>query len=133
MYKTRLRESYQILHLIMAGIIVMIFIYSGIFSPQHGGYPIPSQYELTQDGATASTGMSRAFSSIVRLDFEQARAYNENSPEVFGFFFVQFWMRVLFFLLYARFHHKRVIAADIGLSLVLFLWCFKDLIAAMYG
>ena len=132
MYKAFFRESYPVLHVVFAGIILMIFIYSGIFPPSKGGYPIPSQYMHIEAKATASTGMSRAFSSIVRLDFEQARAYNAHSLEVFGFFFIQFWMRVAFFFLYARYKRKGVVVADILLSVFLFLWCFKDLIAAMY-
>ena len=132
MYKAIFRESYQVLHVVFAGIILMICIYSGIFPPSKGGHPIPSQYTHIEGEATASTGMSRAFSSIVRLNFEQARAYNAHSLEVFGFFFVQFWMRVAFFLLYIRYKGKSVVVADIFISVSLFLWCFKDLIAAMY-
>lgn len=128
-----LRDSYQILHLIFAGIILMIFVYSAIFSPSKGGHPIPSQYQLIEGEATASTGMSRAFSSIVRLDFSQARAYNAYSLEVFLFFFVQLWMRVVFFFLYARHKSKGLVAADISLSVLLFAGCFKGLIAGMYG
>ena len=133
MDKSALRDSYQILHLIFAGIILMIFVYSGIFSPSKGRHPIPSQYRLIEGEATPSTGMSRAFSSIVRLDFSQARAYNAYSLEVFLFFFVQLWMRVVFFFLYARHKSKGLVAADISLSVLLFVACFKGLIVGMYG
>ena len=132
MYKAIFRESYQVLHVVFAGIMLMIFIYSGIFTPSKGGHPIPSQYTHIEGEATASTGMSRAFSSIVRLDFKQARAYNTHSLEVFSFFFIQFWMRVAFFFLYACYKRKSVVVADILISVSLFFWCFKDLIAAMY-
>ncbi|MBS3806581.1 MAG: hypothetical protein KGY60_03685 [Bacteroidales bacterium] len=132
MHKATLRDSYQILHIIFAGVILMVFIYSGLFSPSNGGHPIPSQYKLMEGKATASTGMSRAFSSIVRLDFSQAEDYNAHSLEVSGFFFVQFWLRVLFFILYARHSSKRLIAADVSISILLFLWCFRELIASMY-
>jgi len=132
MYKASLQDSYQIVQVVFAGIILMIFIYSGIFSPKGGGHPIASQYKSIEGKATASTGMSRAFSSIVRLDFRQARGYNAHSLEVFVFFFVQFWLRVVFFLFYARYRAKGLIAADIIISVSLFLWCFKNLIAGMY-
>jgi len=77
--------------------------------------------------------MSRAFSAIVRLQFDQARKLNPSSLEVFAFFFVQMWLRVLFFILNGRgVKQKPLIITDVSLSLLLFISCFKDLIAAMY-
>ena len=133
MKQARLQDSYQVLHIIFAAIIVAVMAYSAVFSPSGGDHAIPSQYRLLTGESTASTGMSRAFSSIVRLDFTKALSYNPYSLSVFAFFFVQLWMRVLFFVLYARRGDKRLVAADVALSVVLFLWCFKDLMAAMYA
>ncbi len=133
MKQARLQDSYQVLHIIFAAVIVAVMAYSAVFSPSRGGHAIPSQYSLLTGESTASTGMSRAFSSIVRLDFNKALSYNPYSLSVFAFFFAQLWMRVLFFIFYARWGDKRLVAGDIVLSLVLFLWCFKDLIAAMYA
>lgn len=134
MKRLNLQDSYQVIHLILAGIILMVLLYSGIFPPEEGSHPIPSQYSRLSEGSTASTGMSRAFSAIVRLQFEQAKQFNLNSLEVFAFFFIQLWLRLLFFILNSRgVKQKLLVIWDAGLSVVLFLYCFKDLIAAMYS
>lgn len=133
MKQARLQDSYQILHIIFAVIILAVMVYSAVFSPSSGDHAIPSQYRVLTGESTASTGMSRAFSCIVRLDFNKALSYNPYSLSVFAFFFVQLWMRVLFFIFYSRWGDKRLVAGDVALSVVLFLWCFKDLIAAMYA
>jgi hypothetical protein len=134
MKRLNLQDSYQVIHLILAGIILMVLLYSGIFPPEEGSHPIPSQYSRLSEGSTASTGMSRAFSAIVRLQFEQANQFNPNSLEVFAFFFIQLWLRLLFFILNSRgVKQKLLVIWDAGLSVVLFLYCFKDLIAAMYS
>lgn len=126
-------DSYQVIHILLAGVILLILIYSGIFRPGEGGHPIPSQYSMLSDGSTASTGMSRAFSAIVRLQFGQARKLNPSSLQVFAFFFVQLWLRVVFFILNRRgIKQKPLIITDVSLSVLLFLFCFKDLIAVMY-
>jgi len=133
MNSLHLQDSYQRIHIILAGVVLLIGIYSGIFGPGQGNHPIPSQYSRLSEGSTASTGMSRAFSAIVRLQFERATRLNPHSPEVFAFFFVQLWLRVLFFVLNGRgVRQKLLIITDVSVSVLLFLYCFKDLIAAMY-
>ena len=128
-----LRDAYQCIHIIFAGIILCIIVYSGIFSSSRGGYPIQSYYKNITGRPTASTGMSRAFSSIVRLDFKAAKQQNPHSLEVFAFFFVQLWLRGLFFLLSTR-RIKRtlLITVDATGSVVLFIVCFRGLIASIY-
>jgi hypothetical protein len=134
MNRLKLQDSYQIVNMILAGIILLILLYSGIFPPEEGTHPIPSQYSRLSEGSTASTGMSRAFSAIVRLQFRQAKEFNANSLEVFTFFFAQLGLRLLFFMLNSRgVRQKLLIITDAGVSVLLFLYCFKDLIAAIYS
>ena len=134
MKSLKLQDSYQIVHLILAGILLLILLYSGIFPPEEGSHPIPSQYSRVSEGSTASTGMSRAFSAIVRLQFGQAKKFNPNSLVVFAFFFGQLWLRVLFFMLNSRgVRQKILVITDASFSVLLFLYCFKNLIAAMYS
>jgi len=119
---------YPKINLIFAGIIVCVFIYSGIFSPEKANHPIPSGYRLLTGESTKSSGLSRAFSAIMQLEFDKALIYNEESLKVFSFFIVQLFFRLLFTLIYARWKNRKVVTADISLSVLLFICCFEGLI-----
>jgi len=120
--------SYSKINFIFAGIILCIFIYSGIFSAEKANHPIPSGYTLLTGEATKSSGLSRAFSAIMKLELDKALKYNEESLKVFSFFIVQFFLRFLFTLIYARWQNRGVITADIVLSILLFIYCFEGFI-----
>lgn len=120
---------YPKINLIFGAIIVCVFIYSGIFSAEKANHPIPSNYTILTGKATKSTGLSRSFSAIMRLEFKKALRYNGESLKVFSFFVVQFFFRFLFTLIYARRKDSRVIITDIILSVLLFIYCFEGFIA----
>lgn len=133
MEKPNLSDSYQIINVIFAVIILLIFIYSGIFRSE-GPYPVASQYKLITGERTQSTGLSRAFSAMVRLNFKEAKNYNENSWEVFSFFFLQLLLRIVFLFSYTPVKNKtRMIRFDVAGSSILFLLCFKDIILSIYS
>jgi len=124
MLRIRLKSSYQLINLIFTGIILLVFLYSGIFSPQEANHPIPSSSSLVFGKKTPSTGLSRAFSEIVRLNFNKAKSYNPYSLEVFFFFFVQFFLRIGFLIIYSMLKNKKLqglIIFDSLLSGVLFI------------
>ena len=110
----------------------MIFIYAASFKPGDD-YPVSSQYQLIIGEQTGSTGLSRAFSEMVRLNFNQAKTYNENSWEVFAFFFLQLLLRFIFFFAYPHIKNKKLITRfDAAGSVILFLVCFRDFIFTLY-
>jgi len=119
------QNSYIKINIIFTGIIIVIFIYSGIFSPQKSNHPIPSGYSLVAGESTKSTGLSRAFSSIVRFEFDQALNYNSESLRVFSFFLFQLVFRVIFSLIYYRYPSFIIGGIDILLTLLLFGYCFR--------
>lgn len=121
------KSSYTKINLIFAGIILCVFVYSGLTSPEKANHPIPSGYTLVTGKETKSTGMSRAFSAIVHLKFEKALSHNEESPKVFAFFFIQFFLRFLFIPVFSRYRNKKVVIADVVISVGLFLYCFEGL------
>ena len=130
----QLQDSHQVIHVLFAGMILLVFLYSGIFSPQQGGHPIRSQYKIITGEEPASSGMSRAFSSIVRLDLDRAKHYNPHSLAVFSFFLIQLFLRgVFFFLNTLKIKRTPLVIIDASVSVMLFLYCFKGLIAGMYG
>jgi len=111
----------------------MIFIYSGLFSAEKDNHPIPSFYEELTGETSASSGLSRSFSEIVRGRFDSAREYNPNGIPVFLFFFIQFFQRLIVSIIL----HRKIIAVnrltlmDTVTSIIMFLYCFRGLIRAL--
>jgi hypothetical protein len=121
------QDSYFIINFIFAGVIVLIVLYSGIFSAQKQNHPIPS---FCPHQPCASTGLSRSFSEIVRFRFESANSFNKNGIRIFLFFFVQFWLRIFFSIINAKFNRNRtkIIIFDSVISVFLFFFSFKNFI-----
>lgn len=133
MKKPDLSDSYQIINVIFAAILFLIFIYAASFNAGND-YPVSSQYKLITGEKTESTGLSRAFSEMVRLNFEKARAYNENSPGVFSFFLLQLLLRIVLFFSYPQTKNKMLmIRLDAAGSALLFLVFFRNFIFSLYS
>lgn len=128
--KKLVSQPYLLLNIIFAGIIISIFIYSGIFSAQENNHPIKCpHFELTGKPCP-SCGLSRSFSEIVRLEFESAQIYNSNGLKIFTFFIIQLVLRLLTTLLFVKntIKQRTLIIIDSFVSIILFLWCFWDFI-----
>jgi hypothetical protein len=110
----------------LAGIVVLVFIYSGIFPPTGTSHPIHSLYT----DPVASTGLSRAFSSITRGNLTLAQNFNPFALRIFLFFLIQLFLRLIFnFILLRQYLSKKLLLfADVLLSVLLFLWAFFNLI-----
>jgi hypothetical protein len=121
-------DSYITINIIFAGIIFLIFIYSGIFSAENDKHFIKSAcIEITRKPCK-SIGLSRSFSEIVRLDFKSAEKYNPYGLKVFTFFFVQFILRfgVTFLIAKDFFKREKILYVDVVVSILLFLLTFAD-------
>jgi len=121
-----LSNPYVQINSILAGVIVAILIYSGIFS-SIGNYPLHSFYELSTGQVAPSSGLSRAFSEIVRLNFNQALALNPYSIRIFCFFAIQLFLRIgLSLIVIAKSNYtKRTVIADITFSLIYLVYAFS--------
>ena len=128
-----LNRPYYIVNLSLAGILMMVFIYSGLFSAKKDNHPVPSFYEKITGEPSPSSGLSRAFSEIVRGNLDTARDYNSDSLLIFSFFLIQFIQRILVtILLYKQILRiQYLITADLAISFLLFLFCFKGQLLAM--
>jgi len=117
------RSPYFQFNIAFAGIILLIIGYSGLFSAHGLPFPIHSAHSEQQ---LISTGLSRAFSEIVRLNFQQAKIYNPYSLGLFLFFFAELILRILISLILfsKRFSQKLVLFSDVLISLLLFLCTF---------
>jgi hypothetical protein len=124
------KKSYLVLNLIFAGIILAIFIYSGIYSPDKNNHPIKCIHEELLGAKCPTCGMSRGFSAIVRGQINDALVYQQNSVSVFLFFLLQLVFRLtsIWLLLKTKIQLKIITNTDITLSLLLFLLTFKNLI-----
>ena len=126
-------NNYRVSNIILAGLISFVFIYSGLFSASAGRHPVPSFYERISGETSPSSGMSRAFSELVRGNIESARKYNEDSPLILSFFLIQLVQRIVVGILLVKkgLSQKKLLYADIAVSVCLFLYCFKGQIIKM--
>ncbi len=126
-------EPYIKINIILAGVVVVILLYSGIFSTSNS-YPIHSYYESATGQTSPSSGLSRAFSEIVRLNFTQAKIYNRYSLQIFSFFAAQLLLRLLFswlFIAYSK-YGNRVVIADITISTAIFIYAFSPFLYFLF-
>ncbi|HCX99093.1 MAG TPA: hypothetical protein DG754_03050 [Bacteroidales bacterium] len=120
--------SYRKINLLFLAVIIGVFVYSLLFSL--GQHPIPSFFTDISGIVSPSKGLSAAFSQLVRGNYADAQRNNPHVLQIFSFFALQLMLRV-FFLLLIRLKAKTVrciIWVDIGVSLMLFLWCFAPFI-----
>lgn len=123
-------KPYNRINLILAGIIIMIFIYSGIFSSQKNNYPIQCVHEKILGKPCPACGISHSFSEILRGDFKKAREWNRNGIPIFLFFFIQLIMRAGITFLNQKeiISLKGILYMDVAFSLLLFIICFRRLL-----
>lgn len=124
------KEPYHIINLCFAGIILLIFMYSGIFSADKNNYPIKSACEIIKGEPCPSTGLSRSFSEIVRFKFNSAKEYNKYGLSVFAFFLIQFILRALISILiiFKKIRINKIVMFDSILSVCLYVYCFKGIL-----
>lgn len=126
-------EPYLIINMIFAGVILLIFAYSGFFSPETNNYPIVCLHEKLTGDPCFSCGLSHSFSLIVRGRIDEAYQWNIFGMRVFLFFLSQLFLRIgfsIFFLRYSETRKQLIITDCIG-SGVIFLISFWPFIARM--
>jgi hypothetical protein len=126
-YRAGLRsDSYLKINIILAGVVVLVMAYSGIFSPDTNNYPVVCMHEKILGIKCFSCGLSHSFSLIVRGRIAEAYRWNVYGMQVFLFFLLQLIMRIVFYLLYITRteNRKQLILYDIAGSFVLFLLAF---------
>jgi hypothetical protein len=129
-YDIFIKEPYHILNICFAGIIILIFIYSGIFSVEKNNHPIKSACATVEGHPCKSEGLSRSFSEIVRFRFESAKSYNKYGIQIFLFFLIQLFLRfTASFILYKKTIKQNVlIVFDSLISVSLYIYCFWGIV-----
>jgi hypothetical protein len=128
------KEPYRIINILFLIIIVLVFVYSLVFSPDKNNYPIQSEYSAITERTSISTGLSHGFSCIMRGRFQEAYEYNNFSIQLFCFFLIQLVMRgiVLLYLKHTdRDERGRTALVDsivsTGLFVIFFYPFLKDI------
>ena len=126
-------EPYLVVNIVLAGVILLIMAYSGIFSPVKDNYPVVCIHEKITGQPCVSCGLSHSFSLILRGRIDEAYQWNRYGMRIFLFFAGQFLLRIIFSLLYARYPstRKQLILFDIVGSSVIFLIAFIPFIVSI--
>jgi len=124
-------EPYLILNIFFAGVIILIIVYSGIFSPDQNKYPVVCLHEKITGEPCFSCGLSHSFSLIVRGRIPEAYKWNIYGMRVFLFFISQLILRIgfsLYYLKYANTRKQLLIIDSIGSGLIFLItfWPFLE-------
>jgi hypothetical protein len=127
-------ESYLKINIVLAGVILLIMAYSGIFSPEKDNYPVVCIHEKITGEPCVSCGISHSFSLILRGKVDEAYQWNRYGMRVFLFFAGQLILRIIFSWLYTRYAttRKQLILFDIVGSSVLFLVTFLPFLTYIF-
>jgi hypothetical protein len=121
----RLRnEPYLFINIFFAGVIMLIFVYSAVFSPDKDNFPVTCIHEKITGEQCISCGLSHSFSLIVRGRISEAYLWNMYGMRVFLFFASQLAIRVIFSVFYLRNSDTRrqlIITDCIGSGLIFFI------------
>jgi hypothetical protein len=134
-FLVRLRnEPYLVINVFFAALILLIFLYSIIFSPGKNNYPVICLHEKLTGEPCLSCGLSHSFSLIVRGRINEAYQWNVYGMRVFIFFVSQLVLRVVFSIYYLRYPSagKQLIITDSFGSGLIFLIAFWPFIARIF-
>ncbi|MGM0666063.1 MAG: DUF2752 domain-containing protein [Bacteroidota bacterium] len=121
-------NSYLVINAVLAGIIILIFLYSAFFSPGDNQYPVKCIHEQLSGQSCPSCGLSRSFSSIMRGDLQAAEEYNVYGMRVFLFFLFHLVMRLsnIVYLLGKPMHIKNLVIIDSTIAILSFILAFRQ-------
>jgi hypothetical protein len=127
-------KPYYIINIVFAGVIVLMLIYSGIFSPDANNYPVVCMHERLTGEPCFSCGLSHSFSLIVRGRIDEAYQWNQYGMRVFLFFIAQLLFRLDFLRLSLKGPENinQLVIYDSVASLTIFLISFWPFIASIF-
>ncbi len=127
-------EPYLIINIVLAGVILLIMAYCGIFSPEKNNYPVVCIHEKLTGQPCVSCGLSHSISLILRGRIEEAYRWNIYGMRVFLFFVSQLFMRILFSRIYIKHpeSRKQLIMFDIIGSSLIFLITFLPFLIYLF-
>lgn len=129
------KEPYLFINIFFAGVILLIFAYSGFFSPEKDNYPVACIHEKITGEPCISCGLSHSFSLIVRGRLDEAYQWNPYGMRIFLFFAAQLVLRVAFSIFYLKYPDTRrqLIIVDCFGSGIIFLVAFWPFIVSIFS
>lgn len=128
-------KIYLLLNLIFGLIIISVFIYSAAIDPDTGKYPVPSFSKALTGENTISTGLSRSFSELMRLNFKAAADYNPYGFRIWLFLVVQLMLRLAIsgiIICKKQINIKPVVIADSFQAIFLFIIAFMPFLSHFF-
>ena len=119
-------DSYKKVNVIFILLIAFAFFYCYLLP--YLNVSISSSCEGLPQIYCKSRGLTRAFSEILRFNFEKAMHYNVFSVKIFLFFLIQFMARIVINKLINPVNFKRILNLDIFLTILFFVYAFHNLI-----
>ena len=124
-------EPYHVINLCFAVTLILIFVYSAVFSPEKNNYPIVCLHEKITGQPCLSCGLSHSFSFVLRGKIDEANQWNPYVFRVFLFFIAQLFFRINFTRLFMKhpYIRKQLIIYDSFASVLIFSISFLPFIA----
>lgn len=119
-------DSYKKINMIFIIMIMFIFFYCFIMPFLNFGFH--SSCEGMPLIYCKSRGLTRAFSQILRFNFEEAITYNIYSIKIFAFFLIQLMARFFINVIIRVSNLRIVVIFDVFFSIILFIFSFYNLI-----
>jgi len=112
---------------------VIIFVYSGFFSPEKNNYPVVCIHEKLTGEPCLSCGLSHSFSLILRGRLSEAYKWNQYGMRIFLFFVAQLIFRLDFLRLSINSpaNRKQLIIYDSIASGIVFIIAFWPFITGI--
>lgn len=119
-------DSYKKINMIFIVMIMFIFFYCFIMPFLNFGFH--SSCEGMPLSYCKSRGLTRAFSQILRFNFEEAITYNIYSIKIFAFFLIQLMARFFINVIIRASNLRIVVIFDVFFSIILFIFSFYNLV-----
>lgn len=105
-----------------------MFIFFYCFLTAYFSFGITSSCEGMPLIYCKSRGLTRAFSQILRFNFQEATDFNPYGLKIFFFFLLQLLSRIFINIKINLQNFKKIVFVDIFISVLFFLFSFYNLI-----
>lgn len=119
-------DSYKRVNMIFIVLIMFIFFYC--YLSRFLNFGIHSFCEGLPLSYCRSRGLTRAFSQILNLNFEQAIVFNPYSIKIFSFFLIQLIARLVINKIIIFSNFKLLLTFDVICSSIFFIFSFYNLV-----
>jgi hypothetical protein len=123
-----MQGSYLLFNKIIAATVAAIIIYFGIY-PLFGDYAIKCQVLQATGHPCIGCGLTRGIHEALLFHFDKAQQWNDSSLLLLSFLvitvFLRFTTGILITKVSLQKHIRIILFADLAISLLLFLYCFR--------